>query len=217
MHDRKWARPIALTGVLFFVLLVVNGATSGNSLDDRSSGASVLDWFKAHHGAAEVGSGLIAVIIVVGLLFYSTLRDHLAPDDEYATVARAGFAGAIIFAVAGAASSGLNYSIAHAVNSLDPTTAKSLYVAQYATNMISAAGVAALGLAMGLLIVRTARLPRWIGWLAIVSAVIALVPPINGIAFIGTGLWTLAASIALYLRLGASTDSRHSPTVAFPA
>ena len=213
MNERTWARPIALTGVLFFLLLVVSSVSTGNSLDDRSSGATILDWYKSHHSAVEVGSGLIAVIIVVGLLFYSALREYLAPDAEDATIARVGYAGAVIFAVAGAASSGLNYTIAHGVNGLDATSAKPLYLAQWATNILSSAGIAALGLAMGLLIVRTARLPRWIGWLAIVSAVIALVPPIDGISFIGTGLWTLAASIALYMRIGRNTEIRDTQAV----
>jgi hypothetical protein len=208
---------MALTGVLFFVLLVVSGVIADNSLDDRASGTAVLDWFKTHHAAAELSSGLIAVIIVVGLLFYSALRDHLAPDDEDEAIARVGFAGAIIFAVAGATSSGLIYTTAHAVNSLDGASAKSLYVAQYATGMLAGAGMAALGLAMGVLIIRTGRLPRWIGWFAIVAAVVALVPPINMIAFFGTGLWTLAASIAMYLRIGGGVDVRVTQPVTVPA
>lgn len=75
------------------------------------------------------------------------------------------------------------------------------------------AGLSILFVAFGSAIVRGKLLPTWLGWVAFPLALVALIPPIGFIAFIGAGVWTLIVSIALWLRL----EKAGAPTAAAPA
>jgi hypothetical protein len=55
-------------------------------------------------------------------------------------------------------------------------------------------------LAFGLAILKSRLLPAWLEWVAFPLAVCALVPPAGFVALVGTGLWTLTASISMYRR-----------------
>lgn len=215
MKNWKWGRLPALTGVLFVALLVGGGTIANNTLDDRSGGAAVLKWYRDHQGAAEVSAGLIALLVVLGAAFYRMVRDYLAQDDNNAHLAGLGFAGAVLFAAGGSMTSGVQYALAHAANSITPDTAQALNVAYSGTHLLQDAGIALLAFATGLAILRGSRLPHWTGWLAFVAGAGALVPPLDFVAFIGIGLWTLAVSITMYLRLGAATAATPTTVPAF--
>ena len=63
-------------------------------------------------------------------------------------------------------------------------------------------GIFVFLLATGLSVVRGAgALPKWLGWVGILFAIIALTP-IGFVAFIGLGLFTLVTSILLTVRAG---------------
>lgn len=69
----------------------------------------------------------------------------------------------------------------------------------------SLAGIAILLLCFGLAIVKSELLPKWLGWVDFPLALIALIPPIGLIAWVGTGIWTLVVSIAIWRRLASGT------------
>jgi hypothetical protein len=54
----------------------------------------------------------------------------------------------------------------------------------------------------GLAISRMHALPRWFGWIAILLAVIAAVPPLSFIAFLGLPVWVLVVSVVVFWREG---------------
>ena len=56
----------------------------------------------------------------------------------------------------------------------------------------------------GLSIVRHGVLPKWLGWVALVLAVIGFTP-IGFVAFVGAGLWIAVVSVILAVRARPAT------------
>ena len=214
----RWGRAPTLTGAVFVAALIVEGVVGGNSLDERSSGQKVLAWFQAHQGAAEVSAALIVAIVVLGVFFYAMLGDYLRRDPANEPLARVAFAGAVIFGVGGAINEGLTYTAAYAAKTIDPSVARALFEASEASHPVQAAGVAVLAAASALAIVRTGVLPRWLGWVAAVIAVLSLLPGTpGGIGFVAVGLWTLAVSVTMFVRLAPGRSATSSSAPAVPA
>jgi hypothetical protein len=67
-------------------------------------------------------------------------------------------------------------------------------------------GAAVLLLASGLSIVRHGAVPKWLGWVAILLAIIAMTP-LGFVGFLGGAVWILITSIYLTLRLRGEAPS----------
>jgi hypothetical protein len=52
----------------------------------------------------------------------------------------------------------------------------------------------------GLAILRGSALPRWLGWVALVMAVLFVIPPIGFAGFILLVPWSLVVSVVMFLR-----------------
>jgi len=71
------------------------------------------------------------------------------------------------------------------------------------------------GLGSGIAVVRGAALPKWLGWVAIVIGIAAIVPPASFPALLAFALWSLIVSIIVFMRLGSSEKA--STAVPAPA
>lgn len=191
-----------LTGVLFFVLLLVSVLVGNSSLKASSSGAKVLAHYEAHRNSARV-SGLLTVLAVfVGVIFYGLLRDYLRRHEASRGLTATAFGGAILFAASGGLGAGTLWALADSPSHLSPAAAQALNLANMdITYAMELAGIAILLFSFGLAIVNSALLPKWLGWVAFPLALIALIPPIGFVAFIGAGIWTLIVSIAFWRRV----------------
>ena len=54
--------------------------------------------------------------------------------------------------------------------------------------------------AVGLAVLRSGALPKWMGWAGIVFGVLSLAGPIGFVGALGAGLWVIVSSIMLSLR-----------------
>ena len=77
------------------------------------------------------------------------------------------------------------------------------------TNIMTGLGVALFLLATGVVVIRTAALPVWLGWLAVVLGVASLV--ISFVGFIGIGLWILIVSVMILLRSRSTAGAIAAP------
>ena len=59
----------------------------------------------------------------------------------------------------------------------------------------------------GLAIIRGALLPVWLGWVALVLGIVALIPPIGFGAFIGFVVWSLVVGIIMFMRFESATPA----------
>ena len=96
----RWERFAPLSGVAFFLLLLISAVSGGETPSEYASGATVLSLFGADAGAHKV-SHLIEALSVVFLLFFASwLRDYVRSRGA-GPHASAVFGGAVVIAVGG--------------------------------------------------------------------------------------------------------------------
>jgi len=72
-------------------------------------------------------------------------------------------------------------------------------------------GLALLGLGTGVSALRSATLPKWLGWVSVAFGVLALAGPAGGIAFLVAPAWALVIGIVIM------RSPRAAATLADPA
>lgn len=200
-------RSASLLGVLFVVVLAAS-IVMLNPPGTSSSGAKVLSYYASHRTISEVDGLLIALSVFVGLLFYGLLRDYLRRSEAVRGLTATAFGGALLFAASGLVNTGTLWALTDSPGHLSPAAAQALYlIDEDGAYGFAVAGIALMLFAFGLAILKSDLLPRWLGWVAFPFAVVAFVPPTGFIALIGTGVWTLIASITMYRRQGATQPS----------
>lgn len=193
----RWA---PLTGVVFVALLIASNVLGGKLPDSNASAAKVISYYNAHSSKVELAAYLTGLSLFFGLFFYASLRDHLRRSPAAERLADTAFGGAVLFAVGGGLTAGTQFALADVPGALSPAAAQALNaISNDLAIFAMLAGVAVLLMASGIAIVRTGVLPLWLGWIAIVVAVIALTP-VGFFAFLAAGVWTLVASILVFTR-----------------
>ncbi|MBT2492264.1 DUF4386 family protein [Streptomyces sp. ISL-96] len=183
--------------MVFFVLLVASAVTAQETPEGDASGAKVLSFFKGHESATKA-SALLAGLGVVFLIFFASwLRTYLRSKGAGA-LAPAVFGGAVVIGIGGAARAGISWALASGHDKIDPSAAQALNLL-HASHYPAIVGIAIFMFATWLSVLRTGALPRWLGWVALPIALIAIAPP-TLIPLIGAGVWILVASIVMYVR-----------------
>jgi hypothetical protein len=199
MRKDSWLVP--LTGALFVVLLIVGFMVGGEPPDvTDDSTAKIVDFYTDNKNAVIVGAVLAAIAGTLFVFFGGYLRQVLleaeGPGGILSSVA---FAGMIIFAAGIAIDSTISFALADTADDIDPAAAQALMALYNYDFLVFAMGLQIFLLATGLSVLRHGALPKWIGAIAIVLAVIA-VTPIGFAAFLGTGLLILLISVMLALQ-----------------
>lgn len=216
---KKWSRVGSLSGIAFVALVVASNVLSAGWPDDTASPAQVIDFYRTHQTGAQWGAVLTGIAIVAGLYFFGSLRSYLSRVTAVEKFASIGFAGAILFGVAGGIDAGVEWSLADVPGRLTPAAAQALNVLardNLATGLFIA-GLAALMLFYGIAMVRSSLMPRWLGWVSIALGVIALAGPLAFLVFVATAPWAIVVSILLYRRDGGEIPSGPTPQVPRPA
>ena len=182
----------------------------GNSSPSASSsGAKALAHYEAHRNSTKISGLLTVLAVVAGVIFYGMLRDYLRRHDRRRGLAATAFGGALLFGASGALSAGLDWALTESLKHTAPAAAQALNLANNdVTYPLMLCGIAILFICFGVAIVQSGLLPAWLGWISFPLALIALIPPIGFVAFIGAAFWTLIVSIALWLRLPRATAPR---------
>ncbi|TMC50569.1 MAG: hypothetical protein E6J14_03165 [Chloroflexi bacterium] len=199
MLDR-WTRFAPLVGVVFVVVLAVSFAITGNTPSSTDSGDKVIAYYRDHKSAQQASAFLGLYALVFGVFFFGVMRAHLRSRGA-AGLAAAAFGGGVLLAVGGAGFSGFSFALADAPDKLTPAAAQALNILNNDFFFPLAAGGAIFMIGNGLAIVRTAALPVWLGWVAVVIGV-ANLTPVGFFAFLALLLWVLVTSILLFLRGG---------------
>jgi hypothetical protein len=124
------------------------------------------------------------------------------------------FAGAVIMATGGAIDGTISFALAEAADDVPPESVQALQALWDNDFLPLAVGALLLLLASGLAIARHGVLPKWLGWIAILLAVLSITP-LGFIGFMGGALWIAIVSVLLALRLrresGAGTPGPEAP------
>src|SRR5215211_2245903 len=173
-----------LTGVAFIALVIIGFAIAGEPPDAESPAQEIVDHYVDNKTATEVG----VLLAVPGLAFLIFFANHLrrvfdaAGDAALSTTI---LVGASIVGVGAAIDSTIQIALAESANDFVPI----------------ALGLLVFLVSVGLSILRTGVLPRWLGWVALVLVVVGLTP-IGFVAFLGTAILILVISIVLAVRAG---------------
>ncbi|MGH2989582.1 MAG: hypothetical protein ACRDMA_06905 [Solirubrobacterales bacterium] len=197
--NRNWLGPA--TGLAFFVLAIVAFAISGEPPDPTDDSAEeIVEFYVDNESSQVVSAGLVAIGATLFVFFGGYLRRLLRDaEGEGGFLSAVAFAGTIVFAVGVAIDSTLTFSLAMTADDIEPGAVQALSALWNNDFVPFAVGIQIFMLALGISVVRHGALPRWIGWVAIVLALIAITP-IGFVAFLATGLLVAIISVILMIR-----------------
>ena len=198
-RDKGWLVP--LTGVVFLVVVIVGLMISGEPPDPADDSArEIVDFYVDNKSSVMAGSfleGLAAALLVFfGAYLREVLRVTAGGKDFLSTAA---FAGLLLIAVGFTVDGSINLALAETAEDIDPAGVQALTALWHNDFVPFAVGSVVFLVAMGISVLQHGALPKWIGWIAILLAVIGLTP-IGFVAFIGSGILIAIIGVVLALR-----------------
>ncbi len=207
MTDR-WSKLAPLTGVLFAVLVVAAIFSNSAETPKASAGAvKVVAFYSVHRSEVETSAILFALAFLVLVLFAGALRSYLRRTPAAEGLGALVLAGGILMTAGALIGTGVEYGLAHNLHSLSPETARTLNFLSQELFLPVLGGAFVLAVCSGLAILRGAALPKWLGWVAIVLGIAAIIPPASFPALLGFVIWSIVVSILMYRRTGAAADT----------
>ncbi|MDX6669370.1 MAG: hypothetical protein QOK04_2750 [Solirubrobacteraceae bacterium] len=201
MPDRL-SRLAPLTGVLFAGLTVASFVLSNNSPDPKSSGRRVIHFYEAHQSSQRASDLLLALAVVFLLFFAGSLRGYLRRTPAAEPLSAVVLAAGVLLAAGLALFAGMDFALADVPSHLDPAAAQAMNVLNSDLFIPTSTGGCAFGIASGLAILRGARLPKWLGWVAILIGIITVTPAAI-VGLLGFIVWTVVVSLLIWRRGGA--------------
>lgn len=210
----RWA---PLLGVLYGVLLaaVIVSMPPPPSVD--ASAAKIMSYYNGHRGALQVQVYLLAYCGIALVAYFGVLTGYLRRHGAD-TLARVGFAGAMIMATGFGIGAGSGVLVSHKTVPVTAANAQLLNLLNDDLPFVTLAlgGVLAL-ISIGIAVLSTKSLPAWVGWVAIIAGVASGVGTfISFIAIMLGGLWSIAGSIVLYRRMSTMPTQITLPADAAP-
>lgn len=202
----NWNRLASLTGLVFGGLLVATILVSGNTPDSDWSAQRVVSFYTTHHNSQNATVYMLGYGAFFVLLFAAALRSHLRSRSKSDGPIALGFGGGIVLAIGLAIAAAITSSAIDAPGKISPAAEQALSVLNNDLFYISLlVGIAGFAIGNGIAITRSDGLPRWLGWVAIVIGIAAVIPPIGWFALIALSLWAAVVSIVMFLQ------PQHSP------
>lgn len=197
-----------LSGIIFFILLVVAIFTSGSSPSAGSSGAKVIAFYTQHRSSQRVSDILFVLAAAFLVMFAGVFRDRLRHEaDGAATTA---LVGAGILAAGLAILSSLDYALAAHPAQLTASTAQVLNTVSNDAFFTAVMGGLVFGVCAGIAVLRASVLPRWLGVLGLIFGIAAATPAsFAGLA--GMALWSLVVAVVLYARAERPKETSSAP------
>ena len=197
-----WARWTAVAGFGFVALYV---AAFSMGIEVGKSDREILDYYAdSGHRAREVAAFfLIAAAVVAFVVFALGLRAVIARREDTGTLGSLALVGGAIAAALMLAGNAVSRATAFAAMDeefqLEPNTRR---LFEDSGLLLLASGAMAAGLlvvAVSLAAFRYETVPRWLGWLGLVCALL-LPLAINFIGFLALALWVIVVSGVLVAR-----------------
>ena len=191
-----------LTGIAFIIFAIasifVGGGEPPNVKDDT---AQEIAKHYADNKDEIMLSSILAGIAMTALIFFAGyLRKVLSAAAGGASMFPGiVLAGASIMAVGLAIDTTISFALADAADDVDPVAVQSLQMLWDNDFVPIALGTVVFLLSAGLAIVETGALPRWLGWVAVVLAIVGLTP-VGWAAFLIGAVWIVVVSVLLTMR-----------------
>jgi hypothetical protein len=214
MSSSRWERFAPLSGVVFFVLIVVTFALSNDTPDTDSSTADTVGYWSAHDSRL-IASAIVGTFAVIFLIWFgASLRSALMrAEGGQGRLSTLAFAGILIIGISGAIGSSLQLTVADTAGDVPPIATQTLSVLSSDFFLPFLAGIAILMFASAICTLRFGALPKWLGWVALVIGIVS-VTPVGFIGFLASFIWLLVVSIVLFLREGQAATPASPPAPA---
>ena len=197
-NGREWLVP--LTGVAFILVVIVGFIVMGEPKEADDPVREIVDYYVDNKDSVEITAFLGAAAGVLLIMFGGYLRKVLraaAPENEMLSLVS--FIGLVIVAVGFAIDSTISLSLAESVEDIDPAAVQALQALWDNDFIPMALGVLTFLVATGISVIKYGALPKWLGWVMLLLAVIGMTP-LGFVAAIGSALLVLVLSILLSLR-----------------
>jgi hypothetical protein len=189
-----------LTGVLFVALFIPAFILGGEPPDADEKLGEVVDFWTSNDDELIIGALFGALATFFLLWFVGTLRSALrAAEGGSGRVSAISFAGGVVLVAGAALAVSIQFAAADTAGDVEPAVTQTLSVMNSDVFFTFGVGMAVLLIAAGIVIVRTAVFPRWLGWGAIVAGILSMTPA----WFVAFGLWliwTVIVAILLFRR-----------------
>ena len=199
--SREWLVP--LLGVLFLVLLIASFIIQGEPKDASHPADEVKNWYLDNKDSAEI-SAFIGTVAAAALIFYGAyLRKVLAVaqgEGAEAMLPILVLIGLTVVAVGGAIDNMLMFATAERADDIPAGSVQTIQAIWDNDFLPLAMGVLVFNWSVGLAVLKSGALPKWMGWAAVVFGVLGLAGPIGFVGVMGAALWVIVSSIMLSLR-----------------
>jgi hypothetical protein len=196
MQTNKWWLP--LLGLAFAAVLAVSFAFAGEPPDaSHHSAASIVRFYTDNEKNLQISFfvGAFAAVLLVYFFSYIRSRLELAPG-ETGFLTRVLSAGVIMFVAGAAIDTTLEVAMVEAAGKVPPSTILTLQAFWDNDFVPMAVGIVLIASSVALSTLLHGGLPKWLGWLMAIIAVVAMTPW-GFFALPGMGLWIVLASIVL--------------------
>jgi hypothetical protein len=198
---RDWSRWAPLTGVASAVLGVAAAAILiiTNPPGSDATGKEVIAFYSSNGATQQVAAALLALAFVFLIFFAGSLRAFVRQAPGVEALGAVLLAGAVLEAAGQTTGAGFVWALAQGSHRLDPSAAQSLNALSNDAVATNTAGMIVFGIAAGLAILRSKRLPAWLGWMAIAMAVV-VVTPLEALSFAALVIWMVIVSVLIWMR-----------------
>jgi hypothetical protein len=213
---KRLIRLVPLSGVVVAIMGAALFATPSSPSSDASA-AQVVLFFSDHRRSQQAIAFMVWYAMVLTVIFAASLRMHLLRSGAPEGVIALAFLGTGMFAVGFSVAAGVLFSAADVPTKISPAAEQALNVLQDDVFPVIFVGMVVMMLGWGLAFVRAEAklLPVWLGWLALVCALVGVIPPISFFGLIGFLVWILVTAVLLFLRqdkVVATVTAESAPT-----
>ena len=216
MKSRTLERLAPLAGVLFLALAVAAFLLPGEAPGADESTAEVVE-FWTDKDTENVISAILGALAGVALVWFGgSLRDAIArAEGGTGRLAALTFAGTVIAGVGLMTNSAIQFAAAESAGEVPDEVTQALAVLWLGFFFPLSGGFALMVLASGLAALRTGVLPRWLGWIQVVAAILFFTPA-GFFLFLATIAWVAAVGVLLFRRTEAQPPPAVPPGAAVP-
>ena len=196
MRDR-WTQRAPLTGIVAVLLLAAAFLVGGETPSFDAKTSEIFDYYGEQ--TKQVIVSILALYGAILLVFFgASLRSALRRAETLSLLALVGGA---LMGVGWTLFAGINFTLTDLVNSdnvsrIDPGALQTLNALNSDFFFPVVLGTTVWLFSVALAILRSGGLPRWLGWSALIIAIVSITP-VGFFAIPLTGLWIIVASVIM--------------------
>jgi hypothetical protein len=124
-----------------------------------------------------------------------------------------GFSGMVIYVVGALTLIGMEFAATDVPGKISPAAEQALNVLQDNVFFALLVGAGIFLIGSGLAVLASGALPKWLGWVAVPLAVLAVTPLGWLVAIFALPVWALIVSVLMFIRQGATASAEAAPAL----